>query len=173
MRQISTIAFFIISVTAIAQPIALVADRLIDGRSDVALDDAVVLIEHDRIKAVGNAEAIPDGATVIDPGDVTLMPGMIDAHGHPLMNKDDYQYAHIVQSSAYQAMVAAAALQELMLQGWTGHRIVGDGDIFHAAVDLKRAIDEGVIVGPHLAVASHYLSITGGGGDMNFVSPEQ
>jgi adenine deaminase len=78
-RRIIAIAFFLVATTGTAEPIALIAERLIDGRSDVALRSAVVLVENDRIKAVGSTDIIPDGATVIDLGDVTLMPGMIDA----------------------------------------------------------------------------------------------
>jgi imidazolonepropionase-like amidohydrolase len=156
-----------------AEITALVAARIIDGNSAKALQDAAIVIEDDVIVAVGSRDLIPDGATIIDLGDTTLMPGMIDAHAHPLLGSGDYQSQHVSQSSAYKSLRAAAFLQELLLAGWTGVRVAGDGDVFYGDVDIKKAIDEGAILGPRMAVASHYLSITGGGGDINYMSPEQ
>ena len=51
--------------------------------------------------------------------------------------------------------------------------MAGDGDVFYGNTDIRRAINEGFIMGPRMAVANHYLSITGGGGDLNYLSPEQ
>jgi imidazolonepropionase-like amidohydrolase len=98
---------------------------------------------------------------------------MIDAHTHPLLTSGDYQSDHLNESSAYKTLRAAVFLQRLLRAGWTGMRVAGDGDVFYGDVDLKRSIDEGILLGPRMAVASHYLSITGGGGDINFASPEQ
>jgi imidazolonepropionase-like amidohydrolase len=153
--------------------IALVADRLIDGRSKIALSDAVVLIEGERIVAIGNRSLIPAGAEVIELGDATLMPGMINAHEHPLMFGDDYQQVHLAHSSAYKTLMGLAGLQRLLLAGWTGVRVMGDADVFYGNQDLRRAIDNGVFIGPRMTGAAHYISITGGGGDINYLSPEQ
>ena len=156
-----------------AQPTALIADRIIDGNSGKALQNSAIVVEGDKIVAVGGRDLIPDGATLIDLGNATLMPGMIDAHTHPLLASGDYQSKHVGQSSAYKSLRAAAFLQELLRAGWTGARVAGDGDVFYGDVDIKKAIDEGAVVGPRMAVVSHYLSITGGGGDINYMSPEQ
>lgn len=152
---------------------ALIADRLIDGRSDAVRRNAVVLVDGGRITAVGDRSIIPDDAERIELGDATLMPGMINAHEHPLMFASDYQAAHLEHSSAYKALVGLAGLQRLLLAGWTGVRVMGDADVFYANQDLRRVIDAGVFVGPHMAGAPHYISITGGGGDINYLSPEQ
>jgi len=152
---------------------ALIADRLIDGRSDAARQNAVVLVDGDRIVAVGDRSIIPAGAERIELGNATLMPGMINAHEHPLMFTDDYQAAHLEHSSAYKALIGLAGLQRLLLCGWTGVRVMGDADVFYANQDLRRVIDAGVFVGPHMTGAAHYISITGGGGDVNYISPEQ
>lgn len=152
---------------------ALVADRLIDGQSKIALSDAVVLIEGERIVAIGNRSLIPAGAEVIELGDATLMPGMINAHEHPLMFGDDYQQVHLAHSSAYKTLMGLAGLQRLLLAGWTGVRVMGDADVFYGNQDLRRAIDNGVFIGPRMTGAAHYISITGGGGDINYLSPEQ
>lgn len=159
--------------TAHADPVALMADRVIEGSADQALQNAVVVVEGEKITYVGARDGIPDNARRIDLGDATLMPGMIDAHAHPISTGGDYQIAHLSKSSAAKALGAAAYVQNLLLAGWTGLRVAGDGDVFYAPVDLKRAIDAGTVLGPRMAVAAHYISITGGGGDVNFMSPEQ
>jgi len=152
---------------------ALVADRLIDGRSAAPIQGAVVLVEEGRIVAVGDRSIIPPDADVIELGDSTLLPGLINAHEHPLMFADDYQAAHLGSSSAYKGLAALAGLQRLLLAGWTGVRVMGDADVYYANQDLRKLIDSGVFIGPHMTGAAHYISITGGGGDINYLSPEQ
>jgi imidazolonepropionase-like amidohydrolase len=152
---------------------ALIADRVIDGRSNALSAATVVLVEGDRITALGDRSIIPAGAEVVELGDATLLPGLINAHEHPLMFSSDYQRAHLEYSSAFKALMALAGLQRLLLAGWTGVRVVGDADVYYANQDLRRAIDTGVFIGPHMTGAGHYISITGGGGDINYLSPEQ
>jgi imidazolonepropionase-like amidohydrolase len=159
--------------SATAQTIALVPDRLIDGRSANARTDAVVLIEGERITAVADRSAIPADATVIELSGTSLMPGMINAHEHPLMYESDYQNAHLQGSSARKALMGLAGAQQHLLAGWTSIRVAGDADVFYAAQDLRKVIDAGIFLGPRLSGAGHYLSITGGGGDINYLSPEQ
>jgi len=158
---------------ASAEPVALLADRIIDGNSSRAMQNAAVVVDGEKIVFVGDRDEIPADVRRIDLGDATLMPGMIDAHAHPLLTSGDYQTSHLKQSSAYKTLRAAAFLQKLAQAGWTGIRVAGDGDVYYGAVDLKRSIDEGHVIGPRMAVASHYISITGGGGDVNYMSPEQ
>jgi imidazolonepropionase-like amidohydrolase len=156
-----------------AAPLALVAERVIDGRADTALRASVVVVDGERILAIGDRGIIPAGAEILELGDATLMPGLINAHEHPLMFASDYQNAHLAHSSAYKALVGLAGVQRLLLAGWTGMRVMGDADVHYASVDLRRAIDEGIFIGPRMAGAGHYISITGGGGDVNYLSPEQ
>jgi imidazolonepropionase-like amidohydrolase len=157
----------------VAEPIVLIADRIVDGKSGKALRDAAIVVEGQSIIAIGDRALVPENATVFDLGDATLMPGMIDAHMHPQLITGDYQSHHLQRSSAYKTLRATVVLQQNLMAGWTGIRVVGDGDVFYGDVDIKRAIEEGTIIGPHMAVAGHYLSITGGGGDINYMSPEQ
>ena len=70
------------------QTVAIRAQRLIDGKSDTAVNDAVVLVAGEKITAVGSRLAIPANAKVIDLGDATLLPGLIDAHTHLLDQMD-------------------------------------------------------------------------------------
>jgi len=152
---------------------ALVAGRIIDGRHSKALSNTVILTKDNKIIAIGNREIIPENAQVIDLGDATLLPGLIDTHIHPLMHGDDYQARHLETSSAYKTLKAFKSTQALLQAGWTSLRVMGTNDVFYGFRDLRRVYDEGLFVGPRITGAGHYLSITGGGGDINYLSPEQ
>ncbi len=154
-------------------PIAIIGGRIIDGRQDKALNNTVILTKDNKIVAIGGPEIIPENARRIDLGDATLMPGMIDVHTHPLMHGDDYQSTHLETSSAYKTLKALKSTQALLQAGWTSLRVMGDSDVFYGFRDLRRVYDEGLFLGPRISGAGHYLSITGGGGDANFLSPEQ
>lgn len=158
---------------ASAAPVALVGDRVIDGRAERALAHTTILVEDDVITAIGDRDIIPAGAEVIELPGTTLMPGMINAHEHPLMYADDYQNAHLQGSSAYKALMGLAALQQQLMAGWTSVRVMGDADVHYANQDIRKTIEDGVFVGPRITGAGHYISITGGGGDINYFSPEQ
>ena len=144
---------------------------LIDGRAASARRDVSVRIENGRITAVGSF--VPDAAgTVIDRSRDTCLPGLIDAHAHLLIKTDDYQVDHLRRSSGYKALRGLHVAQEMLRSGWTSVRVLGDADVFYAHLDVRTAIREGMFVGPRLTGAGHYLSITGGGGDLNFLAPE-
>lgn len=166
-------ALLSVPVTSFGDTIALVAHRLIDGRAERPAEQAVVIVEGERIAAVGGRSAIPAGARVIELPGMTLMPGMVNAHEHPLMHSDDYQNAHLQASSAYKALMGLAALQGQLQAGWTTVRVMGDIDVYYANQDIRKVVEAGVFTGPRLTGAAHYISITGGGGDVNFLSPEQ
>jgi imidazolonepropionase-like amidohydrolase len=158
---------------ASAEPIALVADRVIDGVGRAARENAVVVVDGERIVAVGDRSVVPPGARVIELAGQTLMPGFINCHEHPLMYADDYQNAHLQASSAYKALMGLAALQRQLLAGWTTVRVMGDADVHYANQDIRKTVDAGIFLAPRLTGAGHYISITGGGGDVNYMSPEQ
>jgi len=151
----------------------ILCGQLIDGRGDRPLKKAAVLVEGERIVKVGGPDILPKGIEVIDLGGATLMPGLIDMHSHPLQSTDSYQVDHLRWSSAYKALKGLKAVQDDLMAGWTTLRIPGDDDVFYAPMDIRKAINEGMFVGPRLCGAGHYISITGGGGDMNFIAPEQ
>ena len=156
-----------------AELTAIIARTIIDGASDKPITQRVILVEGERIKAFLESNDIPTSARVIDLGDATLLPGLIDAHSHPLIDGDDYQNDHLKRSSAYKALRGLAAVQDNLRAGWTTLRIAGDADVAYATVEIRRAIDAGVFVGPRIVGAAHYISITGGGGDYNVISMEQ
>ncbi len=158
---------------AAAEPVALIAERVIDGVGDRARTNTVVVVDGERIVAVGDRSVIPAGAKLIELPGQTLMPGFINCHEHPLMYADDYQNAHLQASSAYKALMGLAALQRQLLAGWTTVRVMGDADVFYANQDIRKTVDNGIFIAPRLTGAGHYISITGGGGDVNYISPEQ
>ena len=151
---------------------AILAARLVDGLSAEVRRDAVVVVEGERIVAVGGRELLAPGIETLDLGDATLLPGLIDAHSHPFIATDDYQVDHLRLSSAAKTLKALRAVQDNLRAGWTTLRIAGDADVAYGVTDLRKAIDAGLHSGPRLTGAAHYLSTTGGGGDINFLAPE-
>jgi imidazolonepropionase-like amidohydrolase len=150
--------------------ITLHCGALIDGVSAAPRRDVAIRIEDGIIVAVG--PFVPGTENVIDRSRDTCLPGLIDAHAHILIKTDDYQVDHLRRSSAYKALRGLSVVQEMLQSGWTTVRILGDADVHYAHLDVRRAIAEGLFVGPRLTGAGHYLSISGGGGDLNFLAPE-
>jgi imidazolonepropionase-like amidohydrolase len=173
MTRLLSILLFAIVINAKAQTTAIICKQLIDGKSDTPISNAVILIENDRIKAIGGKDIIPKNATVIDLSNYTILPGMIDAHAHPLIDGDDYQVNHMRRSSAQKALDGLKRVQDLMMNGWTTLRIAGDADVGYAHLEIRDAINKGLFSGPRMFGAGHYISVTGGGGDINFMSYEQ
>lgn len=144
--------------------VVLKAARLFDGTSDRAIANGVVVIEGSRIKAAGAGIAAPAGATVIDLGDATLLPGFIDAHVHVTGESSDNWYADTVsglrQTVAEQAIRATEYARETLMAGFTTVRNVGAGEWID--VGLRNAIDAGIVPGPRILTAAHALGARGG-----------
>lgn len=148
--------------------------QIIDAKADKVTAHSVVVIKDDRIVAMGGKEVIPSGATIISLANYTLMPGMIDLHLHPLADGDNgYQIKHLENSSASKALTGLKNMQAVLHEGWTAVRIPGDIDIGYAHLEVRNAVNKGMFIGPHIYGAGHWISNTGGGGDLNFFSYEQ
>ena len=148
-----------------ADPVVAVrAARLIDGRGGAPIAPAVVVIRGERIEAAGAGVAVPAGARVIDMGGATLLPGLIDLHTH-LTSTGVHWEDELLKTTPGQAALHGAhnALVTLMA-GFTTCRDMGPTWPF-TDIDLRKAIDEGVVPGPRLMVAGNYVSATGGAGD--------
>lgn len=168
-----SLLLLLLAPVVIAEQLALVPDALIDGLSDTPQKDRAVLIEGDTIIDVVDVDTLtPEVRQIILPGQ-TLMPGLINGHEHPLIYGDNYQNVHLSGSSAYKTLLGLAALQGMLQHGWTTVRVMGDADVYFGNQDIARAVSEGVHQAPRITGAGHYLSITGGGGDINYLSPEQ
>ena len=152
---------------------ALIPDALIDGVGEQLQTGLAVIVDGEYIVGVVPVADLPADVERLPLPGLTLMPGLINGHEHPLIYSDDYQNAHLTASSAYKALLGLAALQRMLEHGWTTVRVMGDADVLFANQDIARAVAEGVHAAPRITGAGHYLSITGGGGDINYLSPEQ
>ncbi len=176
MQQIFRLLLVLLSFsfsTAGSAAVALFADAIIDGEASGLITGKAILVEDGKITAILAPSAVPAEVQAINLAGMTLMPGMINSHEHPLIYLDDYQNAHLQASSAYKALLGLKTLQRWLQQGWTTIRVMGDADVYYGNQDIRKAIEEGVFVGPRITGAGHYISITGGGGDANYFSPEQ
>lgn len=167
-------AICILSTPGVAQTTAIICRQLLDGKNNQAIANAVIVIEGNHVKAVGGKEIIPNSATVVDLGNFTVLPGLIDLHCHPLGNDDDdYQTYHLKNSSAAKAVQGLKNVQGMLMAGWTTIRVPGDLDVGYAHFDIRNAVNRGMFSGPRIYGAGHWISATGGGGDLNFFSYEQ
>jgi imidazolonepropionase-like amidohydrolase len=155
--------------------VAIKAARLIDGRSDTVVSPATVVIRGNRIESVGRDAAVPAGAEVIDLGDSTILPGLIDAHTHIMLQGDvtseEYDAQLFKESLPYRALRASRAARISLEHGFTALRDMETEGSMYTDVDVKRAINNGVIPGPRLYVSTRAMSVTGGYG-LSGYSPE-
>ena len=161
------ILFFLTCCCAAAQPaprrMAIRCGRLIDGVSVAPRANAVILIEGERIREVGSS--VPAGAEVIDLSHSTVLPGLIDNHTHILLNGDitpaDYDEQLLKQSIAYRAIRATANVHTALMHGFTAMRDLETEGAMYADVDVKTAINRGIIPGPRMFVATRAFAPTG------------
>jgi imidazolonepropionase-like amidohydrolase len=154
-----------------AERLMIRADRLVDVERGQVETAQAILIEGERIVAVGPAATLDAGnAAVLDLGDVTLVPGLIDAHTH-LVNGDPINfYERMVRRSHVDQAVAAHLYARRTLEaGFTTVRVLGARE--YVDVALREAIDSGLVTGPRLFVAGLAISATGGHGDLVGFSP--
>jgi imidazolonepropionase-like amidohydrolase len=144
------------------------AARLIDGRSDKPRQGQAVLVVGERIQEVGPAAELArkaGQAQVIDLGDATLLPGLIDNHTHVLLQGDiaaaDYDEQLLKESTPYRAIRATVAARTALMNGFTTIRDLETEGAMYADVDLKVAIQRGVIPGPRMYVATRAMAPTG------------
>lgn len=152
--------------------VAIHAGRLLDTEQGNALADQLILIEDDRIVAVGPAAEVPvpAGAQWIDLSNATVLPGLIDGHVHLTSRHDQHGYRGLAVSTPRAALTGAASALHTLRAGFTTVRNVGAGGF--ADVALRDAINDGDVVGPRLLVSGPSIGITGGHCDNNLLPPE-
>ena len=145
------------------------AGRMIDSLKGQVRDNVGILVKGERIEAVGTWEAMaasaPKDAEVIDLTGSTVLPGLIDAHTHVLLQGDitaeEYDVQLLKESIPYRTLRASKACREALMEGFTTIRDLETEGAMYADVDLKRAIQNGVIPGPRMFVATRAFSATG------------
>jgi imidazolonepropionase-like amidohydrolase len=141
------------------------AARVWDGKADTARTDLAVLVEGDKIIAVGARADLEKRATQkLDLGDATLLPGLVDAHTHIMTSGDEDDYAqHLIKESvAARAIAATARAREILLSGFTTLRDVETEGAMYVDADLAAAIEHGVAPGPRIVPSTRGLAPTGG-----------
>lgn len=144
--------------------------KLYDGIKAEFQKDKEVLIEGKFIKEIGYDLPCPEGTEITDLSDLTVTPGMIDAHVHPqyFYWKDVYASDTIFNSDGYRALATAACARKTLLGGFTTIRSLGWAREAYE-LDVKRAIEEGYIEGSRMIVSSHVICTPGSHGDMTQV----
>ena len=154
---------------ALAQQTVVKAARMLDVVTGKIVQPAVVITSGDRIAAI-NPATIPDAATVIDLGDATLLPGLIDSHVH-LMDDPGTSWIRqrAYETPALWALRAAGNAERSLLAGFTTIRDVGSTGFVDVAV--SKATDAGWIRGPRVVPVGHYITTTGGHCDLTGFAP--
>jgi imidazolonepropionase-like amidohydrolase len=155
------------------------AGRLIDGVDDDVRTNVSLIIENGWIRDVLSEKAIMPGAEIIDLSDLTVMPGFIDCHTHLTFQLDKGRTLKDIVLSRNSALAIQATVyaRRTLLAGFTTVRDVGSANFID--VSLRDAINQGIVPGPRMFVATHILTITGGHGDFSsglrdnlFVEPD-
>ncbi len=148
--------------------IAIRAGRLIDGTAEAPIVNAVILIEGDRITAVGPGLAIPPGIRVIDLSAYTVLPGLIDCHTH-ITDNPSADGNRFRRSPIDIAVTVHLYARRTLEAGFTTIRDVGAPEFIDVA--LRNAINRGEIPGPRIQAATLAIGATGGHSDVNGLSP--
>jgi imidazolonepropionase-like amidohydrolase len=151
------------------QSIALKAARMFDGKSNAPVQNAVVIVEGEKIVDAGSNLPIPDGIQVIDLGDATVSPGFMDAHTHLTAdysgNYNERRLQEVDLNVSEQAIRATTFARATVEAGFTTVRDLGShfvGSREFVDVALRNSINKGVIVGPRMLVATKGIGATGG-----------
>lgn len=165
----SILVFITVPVTAqtVAPITAIKAGRLIDPETGTATNNQIILVEGERIKAVGANLTIPSGATIIDLSKLTVLPGLVDTHTHMALTykeqpENNYYYlTFVTDSTALRAIQAASNGIQLLNSGFTVIRDVGNNAMY-ADTALRQAIEQGWLPGPTVIPSGPIIGSTGG-----------
>jgi imidazolonepropionase-like amidohydrolase len=171
MRRIATLCFVAAIITcgwaqtpaSPAKTIALKCGNVFDGRGDSLRKNVVIVVEDGKIMDVG--EAVPAGADIIDLSSFTCLPGLADTHTHVLLQGDitaaDYDEQLLKQSTEYRTILATVNARRALEYGFTSIRDLETEGAGYADADIKKAINNGVIPGPRMQVATRAMDVTG------------
>ena len=153
--------------------LVLHAARLLEIESGKIITPGEVLVEGERIVEVGSAVKRPAGAQVIELGDSTLLPGLIDAHVHLFLHPGPEDLQTIQESVPQRSIAATLAARDDLMAGFTAERDMGTEGAGSADTAVRNAIDQGAIPGPRLRISGNAVDILGGHEDAIGYNPEQ
>jgi imidazolonepropionase-like amidohydrolase len=155
------------------RPIVLHAARLLDIEGGKIIAPGEVLVQDERIAEVGTAVKRPQGAEVIDLGDTTLLPGLIDVHVHLFLRPGAEDLQTVEESVPQRTIIALLAARDDLMAGFTAERDMGTEGAGSADTAVRNAINSGAIPGPRLRISGNAVDILGGHEDANHYNPEQ
>ncbi|HEY1938774.1 MAG TPA: amidohydrolase family protein [Candidatus Angelobacter sp.] len=153
--------------------IVIHAARLLDIENGKIISPGEVLVEGDRIVEAGNAVRHPAGVEVMDLGDRTLLPGLIDAHVHLFLHPGAEDLQTVEESVPQRTILATLAAKDDLMAGFTAERDMGTEGAGSADTAVRNAINQGLIPGPRLRISGNAIDILGGHEDANNYNPEQ
>ena len=154
-------------------PIVLHAARLLEIDTGRVIAPGEILIEGERISAAGSAVSHPTDAQVIDLGDTTLLPGLIDAHVHLFLHPGAEDLQTVEESVPQRTILAMLAARDDLMAGFTAERDMGTEGAGSADSAVRDAINKGLILGPRLRISGNAVDILGGHEDANHFNPAQ
>jgi imidazolonepropionase-like amidohydrolase len=161
------------AVPATTPIIVLHAARLLDVKKGQIAHPGEVLVEGQRIVEAGTSVKHPAGAQVIDLGDRTLMPGLIDAHVHLFLHPGAEDLQTVQESVPQRTLTAVLAAREDLMAGFTAERDMGTEGAGSADTAVRNAIDQELFPGPRLRISGNAIDILGGHEDAIGYNPEQ
>ncbi len=153
--------------------IVLHAARMLEVEHGTLVSPGEVLVRGNRIVEAGASVAHPSGATVIDLGGATLMPGLIDAHVHLFLHPGAEDLQTVVESVPERTVLAEIAARDDLMAGFTAERDMGTEGAGSADSAVRNAIDSGLIPGPRMSVSGNAISILGGHEDAIHFNPAE
>ena len=153
--------------------IVLHAAHLLDVENGRIISPGEVLINGDRIMEVGASVKRPVGAEVIDLGDRTLLPGLIDAHIHLFLHPGAEDLQTVQESVPQRTIMATLAARDDLMAGFTAERDMGTEGAGPADTAVRDAINRGEIPGPRLRISGNAINILGGHEDAIGYNPAQ
>jgi imidazolonepropionase-like amidohydrolase len=156
-----------------AHAIVLHAARLLDVKNGRLVKPGEVLVLGERIVEAGSSVKRPAGAEVIDLGDRTLMPGLIDAHVHLFLHPGAEDLQTVQESVPQRTVMALLAARDDLMAGFTAERDMGTEGAGSADTAVRNAIDDGLVPGPRLRISGNAINILGGHEDAIGYNPEQ
>ncbi len=158
-----------VAVAAQAKRTLVRAAHLLDVKTGKIADAQTIVVSGETIQSIAPTAQTPaqPGDTVIDLGSMTVLPGLIDVHTHITGATDFDPFHEVTMTNGKEAITGVANARTTLLAGFTSVRNVGAGG--YTDVDLRDAINSGLVPGPHMQVSGPPLGITGGHCDDNLL----